>query len=211
MKWSNLSFDGETVEARSSHTLTAVQDLLYVLGGERTPRLPLPVDVYCCDLKEQSCKQLRVSGDRPGPRLGHSTTAIKHTLYMFGGRTGAELADCTMGDLHAFDTQKVEWSEIQSAGSPEPRSFHAAASDGSNLYIFGGCGQEGRLNDLHRYDSTSCTWESLPSNTSIQASCCSMSCLACLQSLPCPYSLLLCCCLLSPVQVLLLKAQNATR
>ncbi|DBA98970.1 TPA: hypothetical protein ACH3X1_014310 [Trebouxia sp. C0004] len=73
-----------------------------------------------------------------------------------------------MGNLHAFDTEKLDWSEVRAAGRPEPRSFHSAASDDTNLYIFGGCGLEGRLNDLHRYDSTSSSWECLPSNTSIE-------------------------------------------
>ena len=145
---------GDAPGTRSSHTLTAVQDCLYVLGGERTPRLPLPLDMYCCDTKARTCKQLRVSGDQPGPRLGHSTTAIQRTLFVFGGRTGADLVDCAVGDFHAFDIEKLAWSAVGAVGAPAPRSFHAAASDDTNLYIFGGCSAQGRLNDLHRYDST---------------------------------------------------------
>ncbi|KAL0018344.1 hypothetical protein WJX77_009055 [Trebouxia sp. C0004] len=107
-------------------------------------------------------------GDQPSPRLGHSTTAIKHTLYVFGGRTGADLVDCAVGDIHAFDTKKLDWSAVGAVGTPAPRSFHAAAGDDTNLYIFGGCGAQGRLNDLHRFDSTTGSWEALPSKTSVQ-------------------------------------------
>ena len=36
-------------------------------------------------------------------------------------------------------------------------------SDGERyLYVFGGCGENGRLNDLHCYDTTTDDWEQLP-------------------------------------------------
>lgn len=33
---------------------------------------------------------------------------------------------------------------------------------GSSLFIFGGCGQQGRLADLHRFDTETGCWEELP-------------------------------------------------
>lgn len=35
------------------------------------------------------------------------------------------------------------------------------------LYVFGGCGGEGRLSDLHAFDTETSTWEELPSSPAI--------------------------------------------
>ena len=43
--------------------------------------------------------------------------------------------------------------------TPCPRSFHAMASVGRSIYIFGGCGPEGkRLNDLYEFNVDSNVW-----------------------------------------------------
>lgn len=56
-----------------------------------------------------------------------------------------------MNDLHAYDTRSRTWSEVAAGAgtAPPARSYHASATIGSKIYVFGGCGQEGRLNDLH--------------------------------------------------------------
>lgn len=45
------------------------------------------------------------------------------------------------------------------------RSYHAIAADesGKRVFIFGGCGKEGRLNDLWVFDIPSGEWSKLPS------------------------------------------------
>lgn len=40
-------------------------------------------------------------------------------------------------------------------------------SDEKSLYVFGGCGSKGRLNDLWKFDLESSSWSMLPLNTAI--------------------------------------------
>lgn len=171
MHWSKAAATGSTPGARSSQTLAAVGDCLYLFGGELVARTPLPADLFCFHTKQSSWQQLKTSGENPGPRLGHSTVAIGRALYTFGGRTGIHFADSTLGDLFKVDVDTLKCDEVHASGpAPEPRSYHAAASSGSSMFIFGGCGADGRLNDLHKLDTTSNTWQTLPSSPGIKVS-----------------------------------------
>merc|ERR1711862_787547 len=57
---------------------------------------------------------------------------------------------------------------------PEPRSFHAMCSrsdDKGNgvIYVFGGCGATGRLNDLWSFDASTREWKCLHAGGSVDA------------------------------------------
>lgn len=63
MKWVALPSQGDVPAARSSHSITAISDKLYLWGGEQAPRVPItPPDVYCYDLEERSWRRLEVGG-----------------------------------------------------------------------------------------------------------------------------------------------------
>lgn len=149
-----------------------MENTLYVIGGELTPRTPLPAEVYSYDTRQQTWQHWPASGSQPRPILGHSTTAIDSSLYMFGGRIDDQQAETPVNELHVYDTKQRTWSKVKPAYGepPEPRSYHAAASIGPKLYIFGGCGEHGRLHDLHEYDSTTSSWQILQSYTAVKAS-----------------------------------------
>lgn len=175
LKWSRYSSDGQgTPGPRSSHTLAAVGSKLYVLGGEVTPRLPLAAEVCAFDLEHQRWTALPASGEQPCPILGHSTTTIGASLFVFGGRTGTQVAETSLNELHVFDTKHNAWSKVTDANGspPDPRSYHAAASVGASMYIFGGCGEDGRLSDLHEYNTSTSSWQLLPSNTDLKVVIC---------------------------------------
>ena len=169
MYWSEASGTGVSPGARSSHALAAVGNCLYIFGGELVARTPLPAQLFCYDNAQRSWQQLNLSGEDLGPRLGHSTTAVGTDLYTFGGRTGVHFADSTLGDLFKINVDTLTCDEVHANGqAPEPRSYHAAATSGGDLYIFGGCGADGRLNDLHQYSTTSNTWRTLPPHPDIK-------------------------------------------
>ena len=82
------------------------------------------------------------------------------------------MGEGSLNDLHRFDTATKAWAEegVNTEERPEPRSFHAMASDGErHLYVFGGCGKDGRLNDLWRFDTQEGRWSQLPSEKAVQA------------------------------------------
>jgi N-acetylneuraminic acid mutarotase len=75
-------------------------------------------------------------------------------MYVFGGRNGVDMTAGSMDDLHAFDSATATWQLVAPApGSavPPARSYHTMTAAGGKLYVFGGCGASGRLNDLWRW------------------------------------------------------------
>lgn len=80
-------------------------------------------------------------------------------------------------DLFVLDTATQHWSAVQpAAGSPTPppRSYHTMTAANDRIYIFGGCGASGRLNDL---------WEFTPENNN-NSNCSSDSCRGSWKQLP---------------------------
>jgi hypothetical protein len=60
------------------------------------------------------------------------------------------------------------WNEIQytNGAPPEPRSYHQMVAAPDNcLYVFGGCGADGRLSDFHRFNILDSSWFTLSSAT----------------------------------------------
>ncbi len=49
-------------QARSSHTITAVGDTIYLFGGEHAPRVPIGSDVHAYNLQERVWRKLQVCG-----------------------------------------------------------------------------------------------------------------------------------------------------
>jgi hypothetical protein len=80
-------------------------------------------------------------------------------VYVLGGRTAFE-ADETLSDLWRFDVPAASWSLVHVSGAvPPPLSYHAMASDGPWIYLFGGCTNDhGRSNALYRLDTRSHEW-----------------------------------------------------
>ncbi|KAL4430939.1 hypothetical protein ABPG75_006195 [Micractinium tetrahymenae] len=173
MKWVELPAIGDVPDARSSHSITAVGDVLYLWGGEHAPRVPIGTDVHAYDLKERAWRKLKTTGTPPSLRIAHAAAALGQHIYIFGGRSGIDIGEGSLSDLHRFDTAASAWSEVALApGSPAPpaRSYHAMAAAGGKLYLFGGCGagSAGRLNDLWEFDPASLAWRQLPSSDAIK-------------------------------------------
>jgi hypothetical protein len=122
------------------------------------------------------------SSDRPSPRVAHAQASINdNTIYIFGGRNGIEMGENAMNDmwmLKIVDASgdngevKVKWTQIHPSQQqqdddnnsnviPEARSFHKMIAVDTNIYMFGGCGSKGRLNDLWKFDTTTNMWRCL--------------------------------------------------
>ncbi|KAL9318370.1 hypothetical protein ACSQ67_014887 [Phaseolus vulgaris] len=109
--------------------------------------------------------------DGPGPRCGHTLTAVAATktqgprLILFGGATaieggsssapGIRLAGVT-NTVHSYDVQTRKWISIKPAGEPpSPRAAHAAAAVGTMVVFQGGIGPAGHsTDDLYVLDLT---------------------------------------------------------
>ncbi|KAL5561594.1 hypothetical protein UlMin_031341 [Ulmus minor] len=110
--------------------------------------------------------------DAPGPRCGHTLTAVAPTknhgprLILFGGATaieggaassapGIRLAGVT-NSVHSYDVLTRKWIRIRPAGEPpSPRAAHAAAAVGTMVVFQGGIGPAGHsTDDLYVLDLT---------------------------------------------------------
>ena len=98
-------------------------------------------------------------------RFGHGQCTVDGNVYVFGGRAGTTVDEKLMADLHKWDPTTATWSQVvvQGGCAPCPRSFHTmvAPEGGKCLYVFGGCPQKGRLNDLHKFDTETGVWTQL--------------------------------------------------
>lgn len=57
------------------------------------------------------------------------------------------------------------WDQVPSIGDIfSPRTGHAAACSCGTLFLFGGCDETGRRNDIHTYDAKSDRWTLLPAS-----------------------------------------------
>jgi hypothetical protein len=102
--------------------------------------------------------------------VGAAAAAIGGDIYVFSGRTGKDFGDSSLDDLHVLDTRSGVWRKLEPTGNvPQPRSYHAAAVAADKLYVFGGCGSDGRLNELHAYDPASNEWQQLPASDAVPA------------------------------------------
>ena len=100
------------------------------------------------------------SGDVPGPRSGHTLTAVgKGVIYMIGGLTKEKPAGPT-NDVYKLQLEKNTntWTKIQPGKmQPLPRWHHTATFDGlESIWVFGGytasfAGSFGKKKALRRY------------------------------------------------------------
>lgn len=142
-----------------------------MFGGEDSPRNafdPAPHFLTSANTWDSAA-----AWSMPGlPILGHNAASLSQHLYIFGGRLGGPNTfsggdSGESGNLLVFDTNSKNWKQWQPAvegrPQPEPRSFHAMCStertgNGGTIFLFGGCGSAGRLNDLWSFEPSSGGW-----------------------------------------------------
>eukprot|EP00927_Polykrikos_kofoidii_P059931 TRINITY_DN55020_c0_g1_i1.p1 TRINITY_DN55020_c0_g1~~TRINITY_DN55020_c0_g1_i1.p1 ORF type:complete len:345 (-),score=44.78 TRINITY_DN55020_c0_g1_i1:128-1162(-) len=172
--WKQLSFAEKAAPAaRSSHIVDALCGKICVFGGEDAPRNAFDGVPH---FMTSSGRWDSTRAPLPGlPRLGHGAASLGSKLHVFGGRLGGttlftENASNESAEFFAYDDANDAWSQWDptAAGGPVPeaRSFHAmcagaAAGRSGLIFVFGGCGSRGRLNDLWSFDPSSNDWRCL--------------------------------------------------
>ncbi|MCD6329919.1 MAG: T9SS type A sorting domain-containing protein [Candidatus Cloacimonetes bacterium] len=95
----------------------------------------------------------------PSPRQGHGTVTLGINplffVYLFGGEDAEGIL---LNDTYEFDEDG--WDEVIANNSPPPaRRDHQAWARADLMYIYGGYGENGALDDLWSYNSTTNTWQ----------------------------------------------------
>lgn len=173
---------------RSSQTLSAVFNEVYVFGGELVPRESRDNTIYILDLKgctpsrrarlthygfaPHATPEDRAAVPTPPARIGTASAVAGGHFYLFAGRGGADMAPLDEeGKLWQFynsDDDGIGWLPFAPADAsqpaPEPRSYHCMTSDGkSTLYVHAGCPTSGRLLDLWSFNVNDRKWTQLAS------------------------------------------------
>ncbi|MCO5596914.1 hypothetical protein L7F22_050985 [Adiantum nelumboides] len=86
--------------------------------------------------------QLKLPGQAPAPRCGHSVTAGGHQLLVYGGHgTGGWLTryDIYHSDCVILDRASVQWKRLSvTSDSPRPRAYHTITRVGNQFLLIGG-------------------------------------------------------------------------
>ncbi|KAK9152392.1 hypothetical protein Syun_010701 [Stephania yunnanensis] len=163
-KWIKIDQKGVGPGARSSHAVAVVGDKLYAFGGEHAPRVPVDNDLHVFDFRTSTWTVAEAAGDVPPPRVGVTMAAVGPSVYVFGGR---DAAHSELNELYSFDTAAGAWSLLSSgADGPPHRSYHSTAASAGAVFVFGGCGVDGRRNDLWEFNVVTRKWVPHPAPNS---------------------------------------------
>jgi len=96
--------------------------------------------------------QLKLPGQSPSPRCGHSVTSGGPYLLLFGGHgTGGWLSryDVYYNECIILDRVSVQWKRLPTSNEPPPpRAYHSITSIGSRFLLFGGFDGKNTFGDL---------------------------------------------------------------
>lgn len=128
-------------------------------------------ETFILDVKNMQfmLKPLEVAGQKPSARCGHTAVNAfdgKGVLY-FGGCVGSNF----MNDAYILDITQKEpvFHMVEQTGDvPSPRARHAMAINKAQdkVYVFGGIGPNGLLNDLYELELASMNWKLLSGDES---------------------------------------------
>ncbi|KAG5557053.1 hypothetical protein RHGRI_007341 [Rhododendron griersonianum] len=157
LEWMELSVSGSLPPPRCGHTATMVEKRLLVYGG-RGGGGPIMGDLWALKglIEEENetpgWTQLKLPGQAPSPRCGHTVTSGGHHLLLFGGHgTGGWLSryDVYHNDCVVLDRVSVQWKRLLTSNEPPPaRAYHSVTYVGSRYLLFGGFDGKTTFGDL---------------------------------------------------------------
>lgn len=147
LEWMELSVTGSLPPPRCGHTATMVEKRLLVFGG-RGGGGPIMSDLWALKglIEEENetpgWTQLKLPGQSPSPRCGHTVTSGGHYLLLFGGHgTGGWLSryDIYYNDCIVLDRLSAQWKRLPIGNDPPAaRAYHSLTHIGSRYLLFGG-------------------------------------------------------------------------
>ncbi|CAL9112706.1 unnamed protein product [Musa hybrid cultivar] len=157
LEWTELSITGSVPQPRCGHSATMVEKRLLIFGG-RGGGGPIMSDLWALkglideENETPGWTQLKLPGQNPSPRCGHTVTSGGHYLLLFGGHgTGGWLSryDIYHNDCIVLDRVSVQWKRLATSNDPPAaRAYHSMTSIGSRYLLFGGFDGKTTFGDL---------------------------------------------------------------
>ncbi|KAL9224976.1 hypothetical protein vseg_000950 [Gypsophila vaccaria] len=146
LEWTELSISGTVPPARCGHSATMVEKRLLVYGGRGSSGIMGDLWALKGIISEENeppgWTQLKLPGQAPSARCGHTITSRGHYLLLFGGHgTGGWLSryDIYYNDCVVLDRVSVQWKQLPTSNEAPPvRAYHSLTSIGSRYLLFGG-------------------------------------------------------------------------
>ncbi|GAB4855075.1 G protein alpha subunit [Ancistrocladus abbreviatus] len=146
LEWMELSVSGSVPPPRCGHTATMVEKRLLIYGGRGSGSIMGDLWALKGLIEEETeapgWTQLKLPGQAPSPRCGHSVTSGGHYLLLFGGHgTAGWLSryDIYHNDCVVLDRVSVQWKRLPTSNeAPPARAYHSMTSVGSRYLLFGG-------------------------------------------------------------------------
>ncbi|KAJ9175422.1 hypothetical protein P3X46_013979 [Hevea brasiliensis] len=157
LEWMELSVTGALPPPRCGHTATMVEKRLLIYGG-RGGGGPIMGDLWALkgvieeEIETPGWTQLKLPGQAPSPRCGHTITSGGHYLLLFGGHgTGGWLSryDIYYNDCIVLDRVSAQWKRLPTSGDPPlARAYHTITCIGSRYLLFGGFDGKSTFGDI---------------------------------------------------------------
>ena len=164
--------DAPAARGRHVGALDADRSQMLVHGGRwratgTSGNYTLRSDLWAFDFATDTWAELD-PGTGPSARVNHVGAVAGDRFIIHGGDTNPGALDYVAQDeVWAFDLNSGVWEELDTAGGPGARIFHAGTSslDGSTLYVYGGTGNDPffspAYDDLWALDLESLEWTEL--------------------------------------------------
>ncbi|ESR49902.1 hypothetical protein CICLE_v10031499mg [Citrus x clementina] len=157
LEWMQLPVTGSVPPPRCGHTATMVEKRLLIYGG-RGGGGPIMGDLWALKglIEEENetpgWTQLKLPGQAPSSRCGHTITSGGHYLLLFGGHgTGGWLSryDIYYNDTIILDRLSAQWKRLPIGNEPPPaRAYHSMTCLGSLYLLFGGFDGKSTFGDI---------------------------------------------------------------
>ncbi|KAH0801887.1 Kelch motif family protein [Histomonas meleagridis] len=147
-----------TIQPRDSHTITSLNGKAYICFGKS--KKEYFNDCYVFDELQGGWEQLKVNGQTPIGRMGHSCVTFKNKLIFFGGKNKNEEF---LNDVSTLDINTLEYKQIKCNGDlPLPRAYHSASIIDDKMIIIGGRSEKSLCNDIYSLDLNKMIWIKIP-------------------------------------------------
>lgn len=152
----------------------AIDDKLYLFGGRGADSRPRN-SFHILDLNTNHFNLFRTV-NIPKGREGHSMTAYKNLLIIFGGCEGGGNDNQPFDDVFIVDVENKTWNKPGVMGrKPAAREGHAAGVIKNYMIIYGGSGIKSLISDIHAFNLTNFEWKELEQQGDLMGSRESMS------------------------------------
>ncbi|XP_033100156.1 multiple epidermal growth factor-like domains protein 8 [Anneissia japonica] len=166
--WTELQVSHNIVPPLAGHTLTVIDDKLFLIGGYSPDRGFLS-NFLVYDIPTGEWEKRTSQGTPPTGIYGHSTVYHEGTaaLYVFGGyRFSLDLVYAS-NKLFTLRPSLSSWSilPIESSNAPFSHVFHSALNMGDYMVVIGGATEEHNVSStLMAYDYYCNVWFNLTQN-----------------------------------------------